>query len=159
MEIGEIDVIEDLNAKEFTVKIERLLDTKDINIKLNLKINSLRWCDCNGKATTAYVNEDSSQIYCDKHANVIAKKENPIILSGELDLINIILCELEKDLVLLQAQMAYLKWENELDGLVLSTDQNDKLKNSFDELKANLKKMTVKIENIWKNSKNAKTTK
>ena len=159
MEIGKFNLVEDLNAMEFTVKIERLFDTKDIIKKLYLKINSLRWCECNGKATTAYVNEDSSQIYCDKHANVNSHKEKPIILSGELELIIITLCELEKDLVLLQAQMAYLKWENELYELVLTKDQNDKIKNSFDELKANLKKMTVRIENIWKNSKNAKTTK
>ena len=159
MEIGKFNLVEDLNAMEFTVKIERLLDTKDIIKKLYLKINSLRWCECNGKATTAYVNEDSSQIYCDKHANINSRRDKPIILSGELELIIITLCELEKDLVLLQAQMAYLKWENELYGLVLSKDQNDKIKNSFDELKANLKKMTVRIENIWKNSKNAKTTK
>ena len=87
----------------------------------------------------AYGSEDSAQIYCEKHANINDHKENPIKLSEELEVKIIALCELEKDLVLLQTQKAFLKWENEFGGLAISKDLNENLENNFKTLKAALK--------------------
>ena len=83
-------------------------------IILKLDWNKLHCCHdgCPHKATIVYINENLEQIYWEAHANIGGHSAKSIKFKSELSLNKSALNELEKKLVFVQKQMAYLRNEN-----------------------------------------------
>ena len=74
----------------------------------------LRWSidDCPHKAKLIYISENDGQIYCDAHANINEHTTKPLKFKSELSDCKSSLYELEKKLIFVQMQMAFIRNEN-----------------------------------------------
>ena len=145
-----IDLAKVFNGTIYTVKLEKMLDSKDIinkidNWRKNLKCSNE---SCNSNATMTYLHENSAEIFCEVHANMTEHLTKPHLFENEHTINKLALSDLEKQLVLVQERIWFINSEAVIKNFNLYESKRIDIDWKLDELRNSIKMLNRKINSI-----------
>ena len=148
-------IVQNIIRKEFSFTLKRLIDTNDIINSIRDYQQNLTWkhYECPNKATQAFIKENGDLMFCDAHANLAGHQTIPVKFANELSSSEDILNSLEKHLVLLQVEIAFIKSEKSENRSDLFEDMMKELDRNYKALENNLSNKMNKVMSITKNAK------
>ena len=158
-QIERIDLVEFLKAKGHSFFPKRIVNVKNIMQTIESWLQYLH-CSVKGcpyNAIITYKGESSDQIYCQAHKDPSKNTDEQIVLQNELNECELLLRELEKELLYVQAKIIFVKNENEGNNRyeIIMED----LENKFLVIKSTLNTMIRKVDNLTEKSNTKKTAK
>ena len=157
-QIESIDLVKFLKAKGHSFFPKRIVSVKKIIKSIENWLQYLYCCvkGCPYNAIITYEGESTNQIYCQGHADPKKHKGNQIVFQNELNECVLLLRELEKELLYVQAKILIAKSEDEEDKSNESIIKD--LEDKFLVIQNTLNTMEGKIENLVEKSNTKKTT-
>ena len=157
-QIEGIDLVKFLKAKGSSFFPKRIVSVKKIIKNIENWLQYLYCCvkGCPHNAIITYEGESTNQIYCQGHADPKKHKGNQIVFQNELNECVLLLRELEKELLYVQAKILIAKSEDEEDKSNESIIKD--LEDKFLVIQNTLNTMEGKIENLGEKSNTKKTT-
>ena len=155
-QIEGIDLVKFLKAKGSSFIPKRIVNVKKIikTIEYWLRYLYCSFKDCPHNAIITYEGESTDQIYCQGHADPKKHKGNQIVFQNELNECVLLLRELDKELLYVQAKIIIAKDEEDKSNESIIKD----LENKFLVIQSTLNKMEGKVKNLVEKSNTKKST-
>ena len=145
-----IDLTKVFNGTIYTVKLEKMLDSKDIISKIDNWRKNLKWSSesCNSNATMTYIHENSAQIFCEVHSNMTEHLTKPHLFENEHTINKLALSNLEKQLMFVQERIWFINSEAVIKNFNLYESKRADIDWMLDELRNSFKMLNRKINSI-----------